>query len=53
VRLSVTAEAGLRITCDREHKLAVVGALTAAGRDVLDLELHEPSLEDLFFGLSS
>jgi Cu-processing system ATP-binding protein len=43
---------GLRLACPREHKMAVLGALAPFGSQVHDLTLREPSLEDLFFGLS-
>ncbi|MDO8388545.1 MAG: ABC transporter ATP-binding protein [Polaromonas sp.] len=47
----VTAE-GLRVSCPREAKMAALGALTGLGAKLLDLNIHEPSLEDVFFGFS-
>lgn len=39
-----------RIACAPEHKVAVLGILAELGDAVLDIELQEPSLEDLFLG---
>ena len=36
--------------CPREAKMAVLAALSGLGAAVLDLKVHEPSLEDVFFG---
>ncbi len=36
--------------CPREAKMPVLAALMALGASVLDLKVHEPSLEDVFFG---
>ena len=47
---SVPAEGGLRVSCPREAKMAVLGALTGLGARLLDLNILEPSLEDVFFG---
>ena len=47
----VTAE-GLRVSCPREAKMVVLGALTGLGTKLLDLNIREPSLEDVFFGFS-
>ena len=44
---------GITVTCPRALKLPVLQALTAMGSEVADLQIHEPSLEDLFFGLRS
>lgn len=43
---------GLRLSCPRESKMAVLGALAGMGAALLDLQLLEPSLEDVFFGFS-
>ncbi|WP_296482239.1 ABC transporter ATP-binding protein [Rhodoferax sp.] len=43
---------GLRISCPREAKMAVLGALMGLGAKLLDLKIQEPSLEDVFFGFS-
>lgn len=44
---------GLQLQCPREHKMAAIAALAPLGARVQDLRLHEPSLEDMFFGLSA
>ena len=41
-----------RCRCARDRKMAVLAALSALGGAVLDVQLHEPSLEDVFFGLA-
>ena len=43
---------GLRLACPRERKMAVLAALAPFGARVLDITMHEPSLEDVFFGFS-
>ena len=43
---------GLRLACPREQKMAVLAALATFGARVLDIKMHEPSLEDVFFGFS-
>lgn len=43
---------GLQLTCPRAAKMTVLGLLTALGAGLLDLTVHEPSLEDVFFGFS-
>ncbi|MCK2087264.1 ABC transporter ATP-binding protein [Thauera aromatica] len=40
------------VQCRRETKMAVIVALAGLGGTVLDLTVHEPSLEDVFFGFS-
>ncbi len=40
------------VQCQRESKMAVIEALAGLGGTVLDLTVHEPSLEDVFFGFS-
>jgi Cu-processing system ATP-binding protein len=42
----------LRLRCPREAKMAVLAALTPRRDDVLDLDVREPSLEDVFFGVA-
>ncbi|MBS1158908.1 MAG: transporter related [Proteobacteria bacterium] len=39
-----------RFTCPRQAKMAVLTALTAAGPVITDIDVHEPSLEDIFLG---
>jgi Cu-processing system ATP-binding protein len=39
----------LEVRCVREHKMAVLGLLASAG--LQDLQILEPSLEDVYFGL--
>jgi Cu-processing system ATP-binding protein len=41
----------LRFRSAREAKMAVLALLSARQDDVLDVELREPSLEDVFFGM--
>ena len=43
---------GLRLRCPREAKMAVLGVLSGLGARVLDVDIREPSLEDVFFGFS-
>ncbi len=38
------------LRCPRQHKLAVLGLLTSRLDLVLDLHVHEPTLEDVFLG---
>lgn len=40
------------VQCRRETKMAVLEALTSLDGKVIDLHVHEPSLEDVFFGFS-
>ncbi|WP_310734534.1 ABC transporter ATP-binding protein [Azohydromonas caseinilytica] len=42
----------LQARCPRDAKMAVLAALTGLDGAVLDLQVHEPSLEDVFFGLA-
>ena len=45
------ANGGLaRFSCPRQAKMAVLAALTAAGPAIRDIDVHEPSLEDIFLG---
>ena len=41
---------GVRIGCQAAQKVAVLGILATLGDAVLDITMHEPSLEDLFLG---
>jgi Cu-processing system ATP-binding protein len=41
------------VLCPRPMKMAVLAALMPLGAGLLDLQIREPSLEDLFFGLRS
>lgn len=43
---------GLRLSCPREARMAMLGAIAPLGARVRYLRIHEPSLEDLFFGIS-
>ena len=48
---SVETNAGVaRFACQRQLKMPVLTALTAAGPSISDIEVHEPSLEDIFLG---
>ena len=42
---------GLRVDCPHNTKMMVLAALAPLGARVLDVNIHEPSLEDVFFGL--
>jgi len=42
---------GLRLTCPRDVKVAALAALAPLGARLLDVNIHEPSLEDVYFGL--
>jgi Cu-processing system ATP-binding protein len=42
----------LHARLSREAKMPVLAALMALGASVLDLKVHEPSLEDVFFGFA-
>lgn len=46
-----TTPQGLRLDCPRAAKMAVLGALAPLGARLLDVNIYEPSLEDVFFGL--
>lgn len=48
----VDIDGGLRVNCPRQSKMLVLGALTRLGATLLDLDIKEPSLEDVFFGFS-
>lgn len=45
-------EQGLQLSCPRNTKMALLGALANLGGQILDVEMQEPSLEDVFFGIS-
>lgn len=49
---SAVTEEGLRVSCPRAAKMVVLGALSGLGARLLDLNIREPSLEDVFFGFS-
>lgn len=50
--LSVTtAHDGLVLSCAAEHRGAVLGAVLQLGTLVRNLQITEPSLEDMYFGL--
>lgn len=42
---------GLCLTCPRALKVAALAALAPLGARLLDVNIHEPSLEDVYFGL--
>lgn len=42
---------GLHVDCPRSAKMAVLAALAPLGARLLDVNIHEPSLEDVYFGL--
>jgi Cu-processing system ATP-binding protein len=44
---------GLSLCCAREHKMRVISTLAPLGERIHDLRMLEPSLEDMFFGLSA
>ena len=48
-----TTATGLRWHCPRANKMAALAALAPLGTRIRDLRLLEPSLEDMFFGLSN
>ncbi|MDR2853625.1 MAG: ABC transporter ATP-binding protein [Burkholderiaceae bacterium] len=43
--------ASLTLRCPRAHKMAALSIVMALGRRVRDLDIREPTLEDLFFGI--
>jgi Cu-processing system ATP-binding protein len=43
---------GLRVRCARPAKVALLQALAPLGPRLLDVQISEPTLEDLFFGAS-
>ncbi|HEY4664409.1 MAG TPA: ABC transporter ATP-binding protein [Comamonas sp.] len=48
-----TVASGVYLECPRAQKMAVLASLATLGERVGDLRLHEPTLEDMFFGLSA
>jgi Cu-processing system ATP-binding protein len=50
--LTCTAHAGgLTVICPRDDKMAVLGALAPLGTRLRDVNIYEPSLEDVYFDL--
>lgn len=47
-----TTALGLRLRCPRQHKMALLGSLVSLQGQIHDLRLLEPSLEDMFLGIS-
>ncbi len=45
-----TIDGVARFACPRQKKMALLAALTAAGPAIRDIDVHEPSLEDVFLG---
>ncbi|MDT8990743.1 ABC transporter ATP-binding protein [Curvibacter sp. APW13] len=45
-----SAPGGLSVQCPRERKVDVLAALSSLGSEVHDLQVQEPSLEDVFLG---
>ncbi|WBX99969.1 ABC transporter ATP-binding protein [Ramlibacter tataouinensis] len=46
-------EGALQAQLPREAKMPALAALAALGSTVADLKIHEPSLEDVFFGVAA
>ena len=44
--------ARLRFACPRPLKMKLLGALANLGEGLIDVTVHEPSLEDVFFGFA-
>jgi Cu-processing system ATP-binding protein len=44
------ADGALRVVCPRARKMALLAALNPLLADLVDLQLREPSLEDIFLG---
>ncbi len=42
----------LRFHCARDQKMAALALLTGCGDDVIDIDVREPSLEDVFLGVA-
>ncbi|HXE39648.1 MAG TPA: HEAT repeat domain-containing protein [Azonexus sp.] len=48
---AVAIEGGLaRFECERGRKMALLTALAGLGAAITDIEVHEPTLEDVFLG---
>ncbi|MBH9552298.1 ABC transporter ATP-binding protein [Inhella gelatinilytica] len=45
--------AGLHLRCERVHKMEVLARLAPLASQLADLQIHEPSLEDLYFGVAA
>ena len=43
----------MHASCPRDAKMSVLAALIGQGAHVVDLKVHEPSLEDVFFGFGT
>lgn len=52
ITVQALAEGGLQLRCPRQAKLGVLAALISVGSVVHDLQVIEPSLEDVFFGFA-
>lgn len=50
-RLEISGDRA-RLACQRGAKMTVLGALSALGAQISDLQIREPSLEDVFLGYS-
>ena len=50
IEAPATSHGEARIACRRHLKMALFSALTAAGPAIRDIDVHEPSLEDVFLG---
>lgn len=50
VTSAATAE-GLSLACPREQKMAFFAAMAPLGASLQDIQIQEPSLEDVYFGL--
>ncbi|WP_287880591.1 ABC transporter ATP-binding protein [Aquitalea sp.] len=50
-RLEISGDRA-RLACQRGAKMTVLGALSSLGAQVSDLQIREPSLEDVFLGYS-
>jgi Cu-processing system ATP-binding protein len=50
--LRLTPE-GAALECARQHKMAALQAIAALGARIVDVQVHEPSLEDVLLGQGS
>ncbi len=51
--LAIDIDGGVaRIECERGRKMALLTALAGLGAMITDIEVHEPTLEDVFLGYS-
>ncbi|MBI2277786.1 MAG: ABC transporter ATP-binding protein [Dechloromonas sp.] len=46
------SDGSARFACPRQAKMAVLTALAGLGPTITDIDVHEPSLEDIFLGYS-